>query len=341
LEGRTNNPHDLAARLSFYLWDSLPDAELLKAAAAGELKSRDQVANQAKRLLADERAKAKLREFFQQWLKIDQLPDLTKDHQLFPDFTPEMATDLRTSLELFVDETIFSDASDFRQLLLAQELPLNGRLAKYYGADLPANAPFQRVALDGDYRVGVLTHPYLLAQFAYTGTSSPIHRGVFISRSILGRALKTPPIAVAPLAPDLNPDLTTRQRVELQTKADACFVCHRLINPLGFTLEHFDAAGKFRQEEKGKPINASGKYLTRAGDEVQFRGVRELATFLADSEETQGALVQQLFQYLVKQPIRAYGEDRHARLTRLFRERHCHIRDLAAEIAVSAAWPEG
>ena len=116
----------------------------------------------------------------------------------------------------------------------------------------------------------MLTHPYLMASFAYTATSSPIHRGVFLSRSVLGRALRPPPEAVAPLAPDLHPDLTTRQRVTLQTKPESCQSCHGMINSLGFTLEHFDAVGRYRKEEKGQPIDATGTYETRAGRDGQL-----------------------------------------------------------------------
>ena len=125
-----------------------------------------------------------------------------------------------------------------------------------------------------------------MASFAYTATSSPIHRGVFIARSVLGRVLRPPPEAVAPLAPDLHPDLTTRQRVALQTQPESCQSCHGMINPLGFTLEHFDALGRYRKEEKGKPIDATGSYETRSGEPVKFSGVRDLAAFLAASERS-------------------------------------------------------
>src|SRR4029077_12254189 len=139
---------------------------------------------------------------------------------------------------------------------------------------------------------GVISHPYLMASFAYTATSSPIHRGVFIARNVLGRVLRPPPEAVAPLAVDLHPDLTTRQRVTLQTKPESCQSCHGMINPLGFTLERFDAVGRYRNEEKGRPIDATGYYETRDGDRVAFDGVRELAAFLVASEETHNAFIQ-------------------------------------------------
>src|SRR5262249_8466891 len=169
--------------------------ELLEAAAAGRLATPEQVRRQAERMVTDLRARAKMREFIMQWLKVDQVPELSKDRKRFPDFDQAVASDLRTSLELFLEDVLGSDASDFRQLLLADSLYLNGRLSRIYGGNLPANAPFQKVTLKSGERAGVLTHPYLMAAFAYTGESSPIHRGVFLARSVLGRALRPPPDA--------------------------------------------------------------------------------------------------------------------------------------------------
>jgi hypothetical protein len=329
--------YNVASRLSFGLWDSLPDEELLKAAAAGELTTKEQIAAQAERMVADVRTRAKVRQFFLQWLKIEQPPDMAKHPERYKEFDEAVAADLRASLELFLDDVIWGERSDFRDLLLADSLPLNGRLAQLYGAELPADAAFEKVSLKSGERAGLLSHPYLLAAFAYTDTSSPIHRGVFISRSLLGRSLKPPPQAVSPLAPDLHADLTTRERVALQTNSAACMSCHAMINPLGFTLEHYDAIGRYRAEEKGQPVNSTGKYLTRNGDTVEFAGVRDLAQFLANSEESHTAFVQQLFHYLVKQPVRAYGAERLPELTREFRENEFNIRKLVATIAASSA----
>ena len=150
---------------------------------------------------------------------------------------------------------VWSPASDFRQLLLADYLYLNGRLARFYGGNLPADSSFQKVSLDPEARAGVLSHPYLMATFAYTSTSSPIHRGVFLARNVLGQMLRPPPEAFTPLPAELHPSLTTRERVALQTQPQACQSCHSMINPLGFTLEHFDAVGRYQAKEKDKPID--------------------------------------------------------------------------------------
>jgi hypothetical protein len=341
--GASFDSFDVASRVSFAMYDSLPDQPLLDAAAKGELRTREQVVQHATRLLADPRTRTKLREFLLTWLKIDHVPDVTKDAEQFPEFNATLANDLRTSLELSLDDVIHSEQADFRQLLLDDSIYLNGRLAKFYGVKLSGDealsdeSPFQKIELEPEQRAGILSHPYLMAGFAYTASSSPIHRGIFIARSVLGRSLRPPPEAVAPLAPHLRPDLTTRERVALQTKPEACQTCHAMINPLGFTLEHFDAVGRFRKQENGKAVDATGTYRTRKGELVKFDGVNELATFLADSPETHSAFVEQLFHFLVQQPIRAYGNNTREHLRASFVRDHFNIHRLMVEITATAA----
>lgn len=335
----SGDAYDVASRLSFTLWDSLPDDQLLEAAAKNELATPEQVKAQAERMVADLRTRSKVREFLHLWLRVDHLDNLAKDVGQFPDFNEQTISDLRTSLDLFLDDVVWSDDSDYRQLLLAESLYLNGRLAKLYGAELPEDAAFQKVACDPNQRAGVLSHPFLLAGFAYHSTSSPIHRGVFVARSLLGRVLKPPPVAVAPLSPDLHADLSTRERVILQTSPNMCQTCHGMINPLGFPMEHYDAIGRYRSEELGKPIDATGSYLTDSGNMVEFAGVRELAAFLAASQENHAAFVQQLFHNLVKQPILAYGTETPEQLRKTFEEDNYNIKHLLASIAVTAVQP--
>ncbi len=331
------DPYDVASRLSFGLWDSLPDADLLKAAAAGQLSTPEQVKAQAERMVADPRARAKMADFFAQWLRVDHAPDLAKDAKRFPGFTPEIQNDLRTSLELMVEEIVWGEKSDYRELLTAEKVHLNGRLAKFYGVELPADAPFQPVALNAQERAGVLTHPFLMAGFSYVESTSPIHRGVLVARSLLGRTLQPPPEAVAPAAADLHPSLTTRQRIALQTKPVACMSCHDMINPLGFTLEKFDPVGRLREQENGAPVDATGQYETRDGKVTKFAGARDLARYVAGSEEAHSAFVTQLFEHLVKQPVRAYGTDTETRLRQSFTTNGYSIRRQMVETMVLAA----
>lgn len=333
----------VASRLALALWDSLPDQPLTRAAESGQLMTPDQIRTEATRMANDPRARAKLRDFFLQWLKVDHFADMAKDSKRYPEFNAAVASDLRTSLDLFLDDVINSDAADFRQLLLADSLYLNPALSDFFHVERPADAlapaepDFKKVTPRPNERAGVLTHPYLMAGFAYTSSSSPIHRGVFIARSVLGRTLRPPPEAVAPLAPDLHASLTTRERVLLQTKPEVCQSCHAMVNPLGFTLEHFDAVGRFRSDEQGKPVDATGSYVTRKGEKKSFKDIRELADFLAQTDETHAAFVDQLFHNLIKQPIRAYGLQAPDDLRAAFEQHQFNIRQLMVEIAVKAA----
>ena len=341
LPARESDASRTASRLAFTLWDSAPDAELARAAAEGQLRTREEISAQADRLLADPRARAKVREFFQHWLQLRFVEDLGKDAKLFPDFTPEIIDDLRASLGVFVDEVVWSERSDFRELLRADYLFVNDRLAKFYGLPAPAGGTtpgeFARVAAPAGQRSGVLTHPYLLAALSYKTTSSPIHRGVFLTRSIVGRALKPPPEAQIFDDAKFDHGMTMREKVVKLTRSENCQGCHAVINPLGFSLEWYDAVGRFRTEENGRPIDAASDY---AGDEnatVRLGGARDVAEFAIGNERANHAFIEQLFHHLVKQSPRAYGPDTLVRLRDSFIASGYHLRKLMADIATLAA----
>lgn len=337
---QSTDAYAVASRLSFGLWDTVPDTELLQAASKGELATREQVTKQAERMVADPRSWNKLRAFLLFWLKVDDTHDLAKNQKRYAGFDAVAASDLRTSLELFLENVVWSEKSDYRELMLSNSLYLNGKLAKLYGANLPENSGFEPVTLDPKQRAGVLTHPYILSNFAYLDTSSPIHRGVLIARNMLGRTLAPPPDAFTPLAPDLHPKLTTRQRVAMQTKPDACNSCHSMINPLGFTLERFDAIGRLREIENDQKIDTTGSYRARNGQLVKFNDAPDLARFLANSDEAHSAFVEKLFHHLVKQPVLAYGGHTLPDLQRGFGGKGYNIRKLMVEIMATTALPK-
>jgi mono/diheme cytochrome c family protein len=342
VEAGSDDAFATAARLSFGLWDSIPDEPLRQAAATGELSTAEQIRRQAERMVEDRRTRAKVRDFLFAWLRVDLGPELAKDPARHPEFTPEVAADLRTSLELFLDEAVWS-GRDFRGLFTAEELPVNGRLAPLYGATMPADADFRRVQLDDGRRGGLLSHPYLMSVLSYPSSTSPIHRGVFLARGVLGNTLRPPQEAIAPLPAEQHPELTTRERVALQTSAVACQTCHTLINPLGFALEEFDELGRYRAAERGaggaRPIDASGSYQPRTGPPAAFRGGRELAAYVAGSHDAHEAFVQAAFHALVKQPVRAWGGDTLERLTDSFAASGFDIPRLLVDIMVVAAMP--
>ena len=162
---------------------------------------------------------------------------------------------------------------------------------------------------------------------------------MFLSRNVLGVALRQPPDAFTPLAPDLHPKLNTRERITLQTSPKNCTSCHGVINPLGFTLENYDAIGRFRDKEKDRPIDASGFFVTRSGDKTNFKNVVDLAKFVAASDEAHEAFVARLFHYTVRQPILAYGPEKLTELRRFFAEHDYDVRQLLVEIVVQSALP--
>ena len=205
---------------------------------------------------------------------------------------------------------------------------------------LPEPASFSESVLNPEIHAGILSHPLILSHLAYFRSSSPIHRGVFLTRHTLGRILRPPSEAFTPINPNLHPSLTTRQRVELQTGETSCQVCHRKINSLGFALEAFDAVGRFRTEEKKQTIDASGRYQPREGDAVDFNGARELAEYIANSPDCHTAFVESAFEYFVKQPINAYGNDQLDQLTQFFRSNEFNIEKLITEIACIASDPQ-
>ena len=349
-----HDDHTVAARLALVLWDSLPDEALRKAADRGELSSPDQVRAQARRMVQDPRTRAKLRGFFDHWLDAHEADDIAKDPKAYPGFDAELVQDLRASLNHFVDAVVWSEASDYRQLLLSDELHLNGSLRRYYGVETavgpsgtthargnpqaqPDDDAFIAVRFDPAQRAGVLTHPFLLSVHSYYRSSSPIHRGVFLTRKVLGRFLKPPPMAIEFMDDRFDPSLTMREKVTQLTDKPQCMACHATINPLGFSLEQFDAAGRFRTEDNRKPVDAVTEYLTADGKTLTLRGPRDLARHAAESPEARRGFVRQLFQYTVQQDPSAFGSDRLQQLDSAFQQSGCHIRQLLVEIAVQSA----
>jgi len=338
----------VASRLSLALWDSVPDARLRDLAAKGQLSTPEQIRKEAWRMLYDLRARAKMAAFFEHWLELDRAHHVTKDRERFPDFTPEILADLRVSLELFLEDAVWGDSSDYRHLLLAEHLFLNDRLARLYGASAetggeatsPASGEFRKVALPEQARSGVVTHPFLLSVFAYHDNTSPIHRGVFLTRNIVGLRLKPPPEAIEFEDSRFDPNLTMREKVTELTRAKTCMGCHATINPLGFSLEHFDAVGRWRTTEKNRPIRADGAFVDAAGEQITLRGAQDLARHAAASPAAHRTFVAQLFDHVAKQPAPAFGPATADRLRESFTHSGFKLRDLLVEIALTVALDE-
>lgn len=334
-----HDPYRIAARLALTLWDSLPDKQLREAARKGQLKKPQQIEQQAARMIAHPRTKQKMHGFFHHWLELDRAEYVAKDKKTFPDYDEKLLSDLRRSLFLFLDDTVWNnDKSDYRQLLLADYLYLDKNLAKIYGLKTPAdNNDFQQVHADPKKRSGIITHPFLLTTLAYHNSTSPIHRGVFLTRNILGMSLKSPPTANKFEPAKFDPSLTMREKVADMTRSKACMACHVSINPLGFSLEHYDGIGRWQTKDQNKPINSKSTFKTASGKTIQLSGARDVAQLAANHPLAHRAFIQQLFHHSVKQPVLAYGPGTMAKLEKQFADSGYNIRALLKNIATAAA----
>jgi len=329
-----------ANRLTLTMFDSLPsDTWLMQQVRKNQFQDAKKVRNAANRMVTDYRTRGKTREMLYAWLNLSHFDEINKDAKRFPNFSEELVSDLRSSLDVFLDDIVWSEASDFRQLMNANWAITNDRLHQYYGDQWKPAAEgvgLQKTAV-GSHHTGLLAHPYLMSELAYPDSTSPIHRGVFIIRYMLGRTLRPPQEAFTPLSPDLHPDLTTRERISLQTSPNSCQVCHVKINALGFTLENFDAVGRYRVKERDKSIDTAGGYTDRSGNRTKINGPQALSAFLATSNDAHRAFVERAFQHFVKQPPAAYGPNTLPDLIKKFKQQQFNIQKLLVDIAVVAA----
>lgn len=332
-----DKPDDFAyaSRLALTLWDSIPDKRLIQAAAAGKLRTPEQIRAEAQRMLSDPRTKAKLHGFFHQWLELERAEGNIKDMKLFPGFDESVLADLRESLFEFLDQVVWSPQSDYRQLLQADYLLLNDRLGKFYGKPVQGS-DFQRVTFDPNQRAGVVTHPYLLASLATSRATSPIHRGVFLTRNIVGLSLRPPPMAVTFDESHFNPKLTMREKITELTKNNACMSCHSTINPLGFSLENYDAIGRWRTQDNNKPVNAVGDFADDEGRKVHLTGPRDIVNYVSGSPYGHRAFIRQMFNHFVKQQPLAYGPQTLEDMQKSFAASGCNVQKLMLDISMTA-----
>ncbi|MCI0357480.1 MAG: DUF1592 domain-containing protein [Planctomycetaceae bacterium] len=273
---------ELASRLSYFLWSSMPDDELLDLATRGELSRPEVLDRQVRRMLADERSRSLATNFAGQWLHLRNLEAFVPDMRLFPDFDDNLRQALKQETELFFQDVLREDKSAL-QLLKADHTWLNERLARHYEIGHVYGSRFRRVALAEDsHRGGLLRHGSILAVTSYATRTSPVIRGRWILENLVGTPPPPPPADVPALADNtVSAALPVRQRLQQHRADAACASCHKLIDPVGFSLENFDAVGRWRTTEAGQPVDASGGLP----DGSEFTGVSGLEKALLDRPE--------------------------------------------------------
>jgi mono/diheme cytochrome c family protein len=250
--------YELASRLSFFLWSSIPDDELLQAAGQGTLRNPDVLARQVRRMVADWRSEALAKNFAAQWLYLRTIEGALPDVYLFPNFGENLRQDFRRETELFFDSVLRENRS-ILDLLTADYTFINERLARHYSIPNVYGSHFRRVQIPDENRRGLLGHGSILTVTSLADRTTVVGRGKWILENILGAPPPAPPPDVPPLAENKSgvKVLTLRERMEQHRANPVCASCHARMDPLGFALENFDATGQWRTRDGGTPIDAS------------------------------------------------------------------------------------
>jgi mono/diheme cytochrome c family protein len=288
-------PYEVASRLSYFLWSSMPDDQLFGLARDGKLRSPEVLSAEVRRMLVDPRARALVDNFAAQWLQIRSLKGLTPDRERFPSFDETLREAMFRETELFLAEIIREDRS-ILDLIDADFTYLNDRLARHYGIEGVIGPEFRRVRLSGPQRGGILTHASVLTVTSNPNRTSPVKRGRWVLEQILGAPPPPPPPEVTPLKEPQAAEtgLSVRQRMERHRAQASCAACHNRLDPLGFGLENYDGVGGWRDRDAGVVVDASG--TLPAGE--SFRGPAELKVILKGrSREFAGCLAEKLLTY--------------------------------------------
>ena len=249
---------ELASRLSFFLWSSLPDDELLDLVERGELRDPGVLETQVKRMMIDSRSSGFIENFVGQWLYLRNLDGIYPDPAAFPEFDENLREAFQRETELFIDDQIRSDRS-LRELLSADYTYVNERLAEHYGIPKIYGNRYRKVILEGAERGGLFGHGSLMMVTSYPNRTSPVLRGKFVLENLLGGPPPEPPPNVPALETSNDgKQLTMREAMAMHRENPACRVCHAAMDPIGFSLENYDAVGKWRTQFAGQAIDASG-----------------------------------------------------------------------------------
>jgi len=282
---------EMATRLSFLFWGTMPDATLQAAADSGELSSAAGVLLHAQRMLDDPRARSVTRFFFDNLLPIASLPQLVRDPMMYPSWTPEIGALMHEETQSFIEHEIWNGSGTWPGMLTAPYTFVNDALAKYYGLPPVQGAQFQKVAVDPSQRLGLLTQGALMAGTTTSNFTNPVIRGAFVAKHLMCRPLRLPSdpnILAMVKPPDPYSGKTARERYSAHSRDAVCATCHQQMDPIGLTFESFDAVGHFRTTENGVTIDTSGGL---PGTPINVQNALELVKAVAAEEETQACFV--------------------------------------------------
>jgi hypothetical protein len=287
---------EMASRLSYLLWHSMPDDALLAAAEAGKLSTSQEIGAEVDRMLQDPKARGMVSDFYSQWLHVGDIGAVEKDATAFPAFSGSIASLMQQETAQFLDYVTWDGDGDLNAIFSAPFTFLNGPLAQYYGVTGVSGNAFVKTSLDVSRRAGFLTQGGILSMLGKANQTSPVHRGKFVREQLLCTDLPPPPADLMIKPPELSTTLTTRQRFTQHATDMACTGCHRLMDPIGLGFENFDGAGLFRDVENGQAVDASGEVLD-SDVPGPFNGVLELQSKLASSDQVRACVATKWFRY--------------------------------------------
>lgn len=331
--------YEFATRLSYFIWSAAPDETLLELAAQGQLSDEATVRAQIKRMLQDERAVALLDNFATQWLYIDAVLEVTPDYQVYPDFTPALARDMREETRRFVWELIERDAP-LTELLQGQFTYLTRRLAQHYGiTGVDSDTPV-RVELDpATRRRGLLTHGGLLTARSFPNRTSPVKRGVWVLEQVMCSAPPPAPANVEGLREEgVEPGATLRERLEQHRADPSCYGCHAVMDPIGFGLENYDGTGAWREKDNGADVDSLGELP----DGRSFTGALELAEVLANDPKLIECATEKTMTYALGRGVYAkFGQADYAQvhhIAEILEQKGATMHELITQIVLSDAF---
>ncbi len=325
---------EMAGRLSFLLWNTSPDVELLAAAEAGDLLTSSGIEEHAERMLSSPRARAAVQDFFGQYFDLGELEGVERDALTYPAFNDTLPSSMETEIRLLVDDYVFRRDADLRELFFTRRTFVNSDLAALYEVDAPGatKIAFVPVELPSDGpRAGILTFGAFLAMNAHPTETSPTRRGKYVRERVLCEEIDPPPDGI-----DFNLDndpgeaKTLRERLEQHANNPFCASCHKAMDPPGFLFENFDSIGAFRTHEAGFPVDTSGDL-----DGIPLENASDLAAVLATDERVAACVVKQLYRHASARLDNDGDAGALRELTHNFDRSGYRFRQLLVDLAVS------
>jgi hypothetical protein len=291
---------EMATKLSYMLWNTMPDDELFAAAEANALTTKEEIEAQARRMLDDGRAVDAIRNFHEQWLLLTHIDSVSKDAVTFPGYDAAVLPLWKEEIQQLVEHVILEGDGTLTTLLTSDFSFMNEELASFYGADVTGTVTgtdFQMVSMDPNRRAGILTTAAVMATHASATRSSPVFRGKFVREQLMCDTIPPPPADLEIVPPENDPNMTTKEQFAEIGSNPTCAPCHNLMNPIGFAFEHYDALGLWRETQNGQDIDAVGDVIQTDDFDGAYDGALELARAMAESTQVAECVSSQYFRF--------------------------------------------